>query len=202
MRLLNLEQQAREKLDCSMVITQVSSEDRPARLTGQEQSHYSNLKYEHRKRDWLLGRSALKQVLSAFGRSCNTLELVYRHPQFSLTHADQLAFSAGSSSGALGIGIDFEPRKKVNPEVGSWFLKENELDWLRSQNRFDDQLVRLWTIKEAAFKSLPNNSSMMLKDFTVSNPENDSIRVSTPSATHCCEALCIQHLGGFLSVAT
>jgi len=200
-RLLNLERQAKERLGCSLVIAQAGQGDGPESLTDQEKSYFHELQHLERKQHWLRGRCALKQVLAAYGRSCNTLALAFPHPCFSLTHAGQFAFSAGVKAGAPGIGIDFEIRRKVNPKTAHWFLTEAELEWLLCQAQPEEPLIRLWTIKEAAFKSCPDNRGMVLKDFVITSLEAETCTVNTPVENRSCKVFSVEHLDGYLTLA-
>ncbi len=92
--------------------------------------------------------------------------------RISLTHAGNMAFAAGTASIACGLGIDYEPLRPLDERAARWFLNEAESDWLGSQPEGSrgSQMVRLWTIKEAAYKSHPNNRQMTLSEFAISEP--------------------------------
>lgn len=154
-----------------IVVRSVAGIDR-ARLNPKEQERLSGFRYARRKREWLLGRSALKQLLPALNRSDDTTSVTFPGSRVSLTHAGDIAYAAGISAEGCGIGIDYEPLRQVDIRVARWLLGDSESDWLNQQpeSARAAQLVRLWTVKEAAFKSHPDNAQMALGDFSISEP--------------------------------
>ena len=68
-----------------------------------------------------------------------------------------------------GIGIDFETNKNPDPKMARFFLKSSEIKKLKSA-RWRQGLLRLWTVKEALFKSDPLNMETTLLDYEVFDP--------------------------------
>ena len=143
------------------------------RLTPKEQLHLGELATSPRKLSWLKGRSALKRLLSSLGEDEDTEGIGFPNPRFSLTHSGDFAVALGTASAKLrGIGVDLEVNRPVRSETARFFLGEPELAWAMG---FDDELrmkvfVRLWTIKEALFKSDPRNLERWFTDYRIEAP--------------------------------
>jgi 4'-phosphopantetheinyl transferase EntD len=172
MRLRALERRLSKRLEAPIFVTRSDAGIDPAKLTLHERNRLSGLRYLKRRNDWLLGRNALKEVLLACNRDGDTTSATFPGSRISLTHAGNIAFAAGTASTACGLGIDYEPLRPLDERVARWFLNEVESDWLSGQPEAIrvSQMVRLWTIKEAAYKSHPNNRQMTLSDFAISEP--------------------------------
>jgi len=112
-----------------------------------------------RRTDWLRGRAALKLLL---GQESDTSTVTFPHRSLSLTHAAGWAVAAGCDAddgGHIGLGVDFEGGRRVDPRAARFFLRPHE--------RGD--LLRLWTVKEALFKATPDNGGAMLLDYEVAD---------------------------------
>ena len=72
----------------------------------------------------------------------------------------------------MGIGIDIETTRAIQPEAARFFLNDRERDWLAKEQKHSSQetLLRLWTVKEAIFKADPAASERLLGDYTLENP--------------------------------
>jgi len=70
-----------------------------------------------------------------------------------------------------GLGVDLE-LKSPKPEAARRFLNPSEMVWLRrmDENEHPRLLHRLWTVKEALFKSDPENRDHTLKDYALADP--------------------------------
>jgi 4'-phosphopantetheinyl transferase EntD len=172
-------------------------------LSGPERDRLNQFTNVRRRLDWLRGRNAMKQLLAMLGRDTDTSQVEFPHRQFSLTHAGENAFSIADISGSAGIGIDYEPFRNVNPEITRLFLNSTELRWLEScpETEVQHQIVRFWTIKEAAFKSYPSNAGLVLADFSIAEPGS---RISDVTVAHGALGICVaceRYDEGYLSVA-
>ncbi|HVF14171.1 MAG TPA: hypothetical protein VM942_06190 [Acidimicrobiales bacterium] len=109
-----------------------------------------------RRGEWLQGRSALKQLL---GPGTDTSTVTFPNRCLSLTHAAGLAVAArcDEEGGQVGLGVDFEGRRAIDPRAARFFLRDQE----------QGDLLRLWTVKEALFKATPDNGGAMLLDYEV-----------------------------------
>ena len=76
---------------------------------------------------------------------------------------------SGQDQMESGIGIDVETDKDPNPKMARFFLKPNEIKKLKPA-KWNQNLLRLWTVKEAIFKSDPLNMNTTLLDYEVSDP--------------------------------
>ena len=163
-------------------------------LSPAERARFDTLPAEPRRRDWLLGRAALKALV---GAAFDTAALEFPHPRLSLTHAGGTAFAAMAGADVLGTGVDFEPaRATVDPRAAHFFLGPAE----RAAASTAGDLVRLWTVKEALFKATPGNAGFVLADYTLDDagvatgwatgPGTEALRYATVAAA-----------GGLLTVA-
>ena len=143
------------------------------RLSPKEQLHLGELATSPRKLSWLKSRSALKRLLSSLGEDEETEGIGFPNPRFSLTHSGNFAVALGTASAELrGIGVDLEVNRPVRSETARFFLGASEQAWLMG---FDESLrtknlLRLWTIKEALFKSDPRNLERWFTDYRIEAP--------------------------------
>jgi 4'-phosphopantetheinyl transferase EntD len=72
----------------------------------------------------------------------------------------------------LGIGIDIETTRSIQPEAARFFLNDRERGWLARERDYGSQatLLRLWTVKEAIFKADPADAERLLGDYTIEDP--------------------------------
>jgi len=136
----------------------------PRALTAAERARAEGFPTEARRRDWLVGRAALKALL---GPGADTAGLAFPHPRLSLTHAGGRAFAVSAEGPAAGVGIDYEPeRSSVDPRAARLFLAPAE----RAAATTAGALLRLWTVKEALFKATPGNAGAVLGDYALDRP--------------------------------
>jgi hypothetical protein len=123
-------------------------------------------------RDWLLGRAALKALLPAPGDSS---VLSFPHRLLSLTHAGGTAFAVAIAGGAVaGTGVDFEPWRTPDPRMARFFLRPGEHSTALG-------LLRAWTVKEALYKAIPDNSDVTLLDVGLDDPGATTGTATGPS---------------------
>jgi len=203
MRLQALEQSVAEHLKIPMIVVRSDGDIESTRLNRAEHDRLAELRHERRRRDWLLGRNALKQVLTALDRGDDTTAVTFPDRQVSLTHGGDTAFAVGTSAASLGIGIDYEPLRKIDTRIARWFLNEPETSWLNEQPECDRvaQLVRLWTIKEAAFKSCPDNAGMTFKEFSIIDAAGAVTTVIAAGHGACIRVASRGCAPGYLSIA-
>jgi len=134
-----------------------------ADLTPGEVARWRSLGSTAARQDWLLGRAALKSLLPGH----DTSQLSFPHPAMSLTHAGGLAVATRTDVRVGGLGVDFEPwRNRPDPRMAHFFLRLSE----RSAVVAPRALLRLWTIKEALYKAMPDNSGCVLLDIELVDP--------------------------------
>ncbi len=203
MRLQALEQSVAEHLQAPMIVVRSDAEIETMRLNRAEHDRLAEFRHERRRRDWLLGRNALKQVLTALDRGDDTTAVTFPDRQVSLTHGGDTAFAAGTTTTSLGIGIDYEPLREIDTRIARWFLNEAETNWLFEQPECDRvaQLVRLWTVKEAGFKSYQDNAGMTLKGLSITDPSAAVTSVVATGHGACIQVTCRACESGYLSIA-
>lgn len=192
MRLARIEQQAAKALGVPLVIHKAVAAISLLDLDRAERRRMRRFRYTQRRRDWAIGRKALKELLRTLNRAPDTMSLGFPNPQLSLSHGNETAYAVGTTAALQGIGIDYERLKAVKANIADWFLNAAEMRWLNDQcpDDFPQHVIRLWTIKEAAFKSHPHNNGMVLRDFsivnlaaapcaTVTTMHNDDIQVAS-----------------------
>lgn len=178
-----------------MRVAGVSAPLAPEALTAGERARFATLPTDARRRDWLLGRAALKELL---GPGADTAGLPFPHPRLSLTHAGGAAYAVLAAGGAVaGTGIDFEAaRSVVDPRTARFFLSPDERDAAAS----GDHLLRLWTVKEALFKATPENAGVVLADYRLADPSARSGSAAGPGGEDLRYAT-VATVGGVLTVA-
>ena len=72
----------------------------------------------------------------------------------------------------LGVGLDIETNRVVQPAAARFFLTDGEQEWLKELGGHgsSQHLLRLWTVKEAIFKADPENGQKILGDYVLENP--------------------------------
>jgi acyl carrier protein len=103
----------------------------------------------------------------------------FPHPRASVTHTDRAGAAAVLLGGpAAGVGVDLEHDQPVSLAAARFYLRDDEPH---------DDLLRLWTVKEAMFKADPANATRLLRDYRADDPA--------------CRHVSSRHLGGWLTVA-
>ena len=124
-------------------------------LTTGERRRLAEIRHPGRRRDWLRGRRALKELLRSLGLPEDTSRIDFPHPRLSLAHSAGWAVAAGWDGKAepAGLGVDFEGHRPLRAGASRFFLNREERG-----ARGGKGLLRLWTVKEALFKSDPGNA--------------------------------------------
>jgi 4'-phosphopantetheinyl transferase EntD len=146
-------------------VARVPAEERA--LSAGEIGQLRALATDARRTEWRLGRAALKAVLRASGGGEDTAMLRFPHPSISLTHSGGVAIAAASTDTRRGLGVDLEVEREPRPAMARFFLGERERAGARPE-----QLLRLWTIKEAVFKADPDNEATTYLDYHVASPDD------------------------------
>jgi len=78
----------------------------------------------------------------------------------------------GQVTTVLGVGVDLECDRRPNFAMGRFFLAPEELQWVQAcgEGQQPDELLRLWTCKEALFKANPANGGRLLIDHLLLDP--------------------------------
>lgn len=119
-----------------------------------------------------------RQVLGKLINQCrdrrqeDAAQLVMPHPRYSLTHClNTVAAVANPLKHAMGIGIDLEYGRSVSQQAAKFFLTHKERLIVDTYDNVNQQLLRLWTIKEAIYKADMNNRcNFWFFDYETQNP--------------------------------
>jgi 4'-phosphopantetheinyl transferase EntD len=167
-------------------------------LTSGESSQLADLTAPARRESWLRGRAALKELLAALGESADTSRLRFPHPRVSLSHSAANAVAAGTDSReTAGLGVDLELRAPPRVEAARFFMAPDEK--ARLEQAPPQTLLRLWTVKEAAFKADPGNALSSLRAYRIEDP--DALSGSIPLGPRSLRYRSFPLPGGYLSVA-
>jgi len=204
MQLTTLEQDISATLRIPLLLARATGAIPIAELSRAEQTCLARFNFANRRRDWLCGRHALKKLLSALGRTADTSSIEFPDRQLSITHSGDIAIAAGTDADTQGLGIDYEPLRAINERVARWFLDDAEIDWLNHQPAScrTPHIIRLWTIKEAAFKSHPHNHDMTLGEFAIGDPAEQPINTVTTTSAANISVASRRFSRGYLSIAT
>jgi hypothetical protein len=153
---------------------------KPAQLTPGELARWRALPRGPRGGEWLLGRAALRRLLTRLHEPADTAELTFPDRRLSLTHSRRTAVAAWAGGGGrlhepavLGVGVDFEAdRTGLDRRAGRLFLSRRERAWVASLAEAvqADARLRLWVIKEALFKANPANHGTIVAHYSIAEP--------------------------------
>ena len=163
----------------------------PARLTAGDRSILDTLGQRARRREWLVGRAALARLPRRIP-----------HARYSLTHSRGIAVAA-FGAGPRSIGIDLELRRGVDPRAARFFLTDEESSGLpRAAQRCSQELLRLWTAKEALFKADPDNRHRSLREYRIDAPASGAGTASRAGRRNArFRYASFRVAGGYLSIA-
>jgi len=175
-----------------------------------------NGKEDYINRDrWLMrrsnkqaGRTLLGKLLrqSGMGSVFKAKLLSFPQTACSISHSRNTvvcALSAGK--GLQGLGIDVELPRSVPIDAGRLYLSNREQRLLKNCSTYSsDELLRLWTVKEALFKADINNRKRgWLSHYECLNPHiwfgNARLRPST--TRQCFKYATVTFQSGYLSIA-
>lgn len=175
-----------------------------AELLEGEQNALSAISAPKGRESYLRGRAALKIGLRQLGLNDDTSLLELPHRQISLSHSGSYAIAVTGDSTSLGIGIDLEINRQVKLAMGKFFMTQDERNWLQTlpTEKQLQEILRLWTVKEALFKSDPDNRDRVLRHYTVITPNKWTglaRTIDNPDSQFVYSSL--EFKDGFLSVA-
>lgn len=125
-------------------------------LTAAEQQLQSAFASESRRKEYLLGRSALKSALSAIGKSPDTAAITWPSPFCSLSHSHGHAVAVSQEHGK-GLGIDLQLIKTPALTMADRILSGDTLAYWQALPAVEQasHLQRFWTVNEAVYKACP-----------------------------------------------
>ncbi len=157
-------------------------------LNEEEQEVFNEMKYDKRKRDYLLGRYAGKLAISSY---CDGEDLTHIHigfgvfgqpivkhqskdtPEVSITHSQERAYAIAFPFGHQ-IGIDMEhltTDKDVLDSIKSQ-MTQKEINLSRTLNIPENlSLLALWTMKESLSKVLKCGLTVPFSLLEITNPK-------------------------------
>jgi acyl carrier protein len=146
--------------------------DLPPRAAAQ----LSAVQGERQRTEWLMSRRALWLALRCAGLR-RDIGCSFPHRRVSIAHTAQSAVCAVALSPLpeqlVGIGVDTEPTGEADFRTARFFLDDREQAWLAAIASVGRAVEhrRLWTTKEAIFKSDPANQHHILRDYSLRAPE-------------------------------
>jgi hypothetical protein len=117
---------------------------------------------------WLLSRVALARLLERQGEPSELAQtLSFPNPRYSLSHKKGLAIAVlAGASASRGVGVDLEPLKVLDATKLARFIPAREAKLFQAAASKDPYLpLKLWVLKEALFKSDPENAGRFLSDY-------------------------------------
>lgn len=161
-----------------------SSEVAPDFLGCQEREFYKNLRYDRKRKSYLLGRYAAKNAVKTALKleSLTEIEIfngIFDQPLIgcdksknlliSISHCEDTGIAVAFPD-SLSIGIDIE---KINPEKYQLLenmLKNSEKDCLEMDEGVNIKIVTmLWAVKEALSKSIKTGLTLSMDFFETKN---------------------------------
>ncbi|HWS41144.1 MAG TPA: 4'-phosphopantetheinyl transferase superfamily protein, partial [Arenimonas sp.] len=143
-----------------------------ASFSVQEIEKLANIGSENRKTEYILGRHALKEVLSKINHDNDTSKISWPHLNCSLSHSDGYAVAV-SCLESQGIGIDLQLNKTPPATMAERILsKQSFAYWqaLPNENKATE-LQRLWTVNEAIYKACPVPQQPNFRCYQLSSPQ-------------------------------
>lgn len=188
-------------LDVSVALTRAPLDTET--LTSDEVAQFARLVHAPRRAVWLLGRAALKDLLAQLDLPADTSGIAFPHRRISLSHSEGCAIAIGTRDERVsGLGVDLELRDGPRPASMRFFLATREREWVQASPERGDRLLRLWTIKEALYKSFAENRATSFRDYVLADPAADAGRAEL-ATTHQAQFSYVSFAvdGGFVSVA-
>jgi len=165
--LSSFEQQLSVYFDRTVVLAMVRQPLKESELSASGRRRLAALRSSIRRHQWLLGRAALQSVSARLHLDLDPCAIELPCASMSLTHKPDIAFAVGMEN-VTGVGIDYEDwQRSLNTGIERMFLDEDERQLLDGSNK--KQLLRLWTIKEAAYKANLCNKGSVLRDYKLSD---------------------------------
>jgi 4'-phosphopantetheinyl transferase len=176
-------------------------------LSSSEHRRYEAMRFEKRKREWLLGRFTAKKILAECIADFNNINLsdmtVENEPEgapyvvfagrrlnlsLSISHRDQFAFCGLILEEGSSIGVDIEKIEPRSPVfVGDYFTEIEQQIVHETPREMRDKIITLiWSAKEAILKALGKGLRM-----DTNKVEIDSIKYEN---TEWCSFVAHSHL--------
>jgi 4'-phosphopantetheinyl transferase EntD len=193
----------KQALDLEVCVSVVRAPLDAEMLSSEETTQLARLVHAPRRAVWLLGRAALRDLLAQLDLPEDTSGIAFPHPRLSLSHSEGCAIAIGTRDERVnGLGVDLELRDGPRPASMRFFLATSEREWVQASPERGDRLLRLWTIKEALYKSFARNRDTSFRDYVLADPAADAGHAELATAHRAQFSYASFALdGGFLSVA-
>jgi 4'-phosphopantetheinyl transferase EntD len=148
-----------------------------------EEDYYSSLKFDRRRRSYILGKYVAKQAICAYSKddikNINIFKGVFNQPiakcinkqnvQVTITHSNNFG-GAIAFPELVPMGIDIEKIDSDNTNVIEAELTNREKELIKNLPcNYDKSMTLLWTIKESLSKALKTGLMVPLKIYEISN---------------------------------
>lgn len=142
-------------------------------LSDAESAAHEGYTNPRRKQSWLRARCALKSLMKSVGDQTDTSLVPLPDKRYSISHADDIAVAvARLDDNPQGMGVDLEKCRSLKSGAERFFLNATEKEWLDTCNaaQRDDERIRLWTVKEAVYKSDCIAQDGVFKNYSMESP--------------------------------
>jgi 4'-phosphopantetheinyl transferase EntD len=142
-----------------------------AELSFTETERMADMGSDNRRQEYILGRHALKDVLSRVGHDTETTHVVWPSPYCSLSHSEGHAVAV-SSAHTAGIGIDLQLHKTPPFAMAERILYGDTLAAWQALPDVDKAKVlqRFWTANEAIYKACPSPQPAYFRHYRLHHP--------------------------------
>ena len=174
----------------------------PPELSAGEASHYAGMTSEKRRAEYLIGRAALKTVLTALDRNDDTSCVAWPSAFCSLTHSHGHAVAVSLAAGN-GIGIDLQLLRTPPFMMADRILADETLEWWRGlpEQMQASALQRFWTVNEAVYKACPAPQPAYFRHYRMADPTLLDSALSIDGTDYRFEVHTLALADGFISLA-
>lgn len=180
---------------------ETSEEVDPSVLTSQEQEEFDAFVNPNRKSEYLIGRALFRFLVKESGLNPEQVELLKEEKgkpyaklddeiiYVSFSHSQKLVMCAVSRKYDIGIDVESEERH-IKDGVVKRILNEDEWKVIGYEN-----LLKLWTIKEAAVKCSGLGLQTKLKNLSIRKKNNNRflIRFNNDVSAEICSFNVLNH---------
>lgn len=151
----------------------IGADFQPPELSEAESKALAAYSNDGRRQSWLRARCALKTLMASLSGQTDTALVPFPDKRYSISHADNIAIAvARLDDNPQGMGVDLEKCRSLKPGAERFFLNAQEIKWLDTcpAAQRDDERIRLWTVKEAVYKSDCIAQDGVFKNYATESP--------------------------------
>ena len=176
-----------------------SDDDLTTLLAREEQDRAQRMRVQEKKREYIIGRLALRSILSAYsGTPCDQLSFDYgpqkkpslaeqetlppeRRLDFNLSHSGRIILIAVTLGKRIGIDVEYIEPDRADEKIAQRYFSPTEFTTLK--NLPDEDRIagfyRCWTSKEAFVKARGDGLTFPLDafDVAISNEERAILEI-------------------------